>query len=161
MGGNRKPESRLAVTTKGDKMAKKIKAVITLQIEAGKASPAPPIGPALATHGVNIMQFTKDYNARTSNRMGEVLPAKITVYQDGSFTFVLKSPPAAILLKKAAGVPKGSSVPNKDFVGSVTRSQVREIAETKMKDLNAINIEGAMRQIEGTARNMGIRIVED
>ena len=136
-------------------MAKKVKAVITLQIEAGKASPAPPIGPALATHGVNIMQFTKDYNARTSGRMGQVLPAKITIYQDGSFTFVLKSPPASILLKKAAGIEKGSGVPNRDMVGTVTRTQVREIAEAKMKDLNAINMEGAMRQIEGTARNMG------
>ena len=142
-------------------MAKKVKAVITLQIEAGKATPAPPIGPALATHGVNIMQFTKDYNARTSGRMGQVLPAKITIYQDGSFTFVLKSPPAAILLKKAAGIEKGSGVPNRDIVGSVTRTQVREIAEAKMKDLNAIDMEGAMRQIEGTARNMGIRVVED
>lgn len=142
-------------------MAKKVKAVITLQIEAGKASPAPPIGPALATHGVNIMQFTKDYNARTSGRLGEVLPAKITIYHDGSFTFVLKSPPAAILLKKAAGVEKGSGVPNREIVGSVTRSQVREIAQAKMKDLNAVDMEGAMRQIEGTARNMGIRVVED
>ena len=142
-------------------MAKKVKAVITLQIEAGKATPAPPIGPALATHGVNIMQFTKDYNARTSGRMGQVLPAKITIYQDGSFTFVLKSPPAAILLKKAAGIEKGSGVPNRDIVGSVTKTQVREIAEAKMKDLNAIDMEGAMRQIEGTARNMGIRVEED
>jgi large subunit ribosomal protein L11 len=147
--------------TKGEKMAKKVKATITLQIEAGKATPAPPIGPALASQGINIMQFTKEYNARTSGRMGQIIPAQITVYQDGSFTFILKTPPAAILLKQAAGIDKGSSVPNRDFVGSVTRSQVREIAETKMKDLNAIDIEGAMRQIEGTARNMGIRIVED
>ena len=142
-------------------MAKKVKAVITLQIEAGKASPAPPIGPALATHGINIMQFTKEYNARTSNRMGEVLPAKITIYQDGSFTFVLKSPPASVLLKKAAGVERGSGEPNREKVGTVTRSQVREIAQVKMKDLNALDIEGAMRQIEGTARNMGILIQED
>lgn len=142
-------------------MAKKVQAVITLQIEAGKASPAPPIGPALASYSINIMQFTKEYNARTSNRMGEVIPARITVYQDGSFTFVLKSPPASVLLKKAAGVEKGSGEPNREKVGSVTRSQVREIAETKMKDLNAINIEGAMRQIEGTAQQMGIDIVED
>ena len=142
-------------------MAKKVKAVITLQIEAGKASPAPPIGPALATHGINIMQFTKEYNARTSSRMGEVLPAKITIYQDGSFTFVLKSPPASVLLKKAAGVEKGSGEPNREKVGTVTRSQVREIAQVKMKDLNALDIEGAMRQIEGTARNMGILIKED
>lgn len=142
-------------------MAKKVKAVITLQIEAGKASPAPPIGPALANHGINIMQFTKEYNARTSNRMGEVLPAQITIFMDGSFTFKLKSPPASILLKKAAGVEKGSGEPNREKVGTVTRSQVREIAEIKMSDLNAIDMEGAMRQIEGTARNMGIRVVED
>ncbi len=142
-------------------MAKKIKAVVTLQIEAGKATPAPPIGPALASQGINIMQFTKEYNARTSSRMGEILPAKITVYQDGSFTFVLKTSPAAVMLKKAAGIPKGSSVPNREIVGKVTRSQVREIAEIKMKDLNANDIEAAMRQIEGTARNMGIKIVED
>ena len=142
-------------------MAKKVKTVITLQIEAGKASPAPPIGPALASHGINIMQFTKEYNARTSSRMGEVIPAKITIYQDGSFTFVLKSPPASVLLKKAAGVEKGSGEPNREKVGQVTRDQVREIAEAKMKDLNAINIEGAMRQIEGTARQMGIDVVEE
>ena len=139
-------------------MAKKVKAVITLQIEAGKASPAPPIGPALATHGINIMQFTKEYNARTSNRMGEILPAKVTIFQDGSFSFVLKTPPASILLKKAAGVEKGSGEPNREKVGSVTREQVREIAEIKRKDLNAIDIEGAMRQIEGTARQMGILV---
>jgi large subunit ribosomal protein L11 len=107
------------------------------------------------------MQFTKEYNARTSGRMGQVIPAKITVYQDGSFTFVLKSPPTSILLKNAAGIEKGSGEPNREFVGTVTRSQVREIAEAKMKDLNAIDMEGAMRQIEGTARNMGIRVVED
>lgn len=141
-------------------MAKKIKAVITLQIEAGKASPAPPIGPALAGHGINIMQFTKEYNARTSNRMGEVLPAQITVYQDSSFTFVLKSTPAAVLLKKAAGIEKGSGEPNREIVGEVTRAQVQEIAETKMDDLNAIDMEGAMRQIEGTARQMGIKVVD-
>jgi large subunit ribosomal protein L11 len=139
-------------------MAKKVKAMVTLQIEAGKATPAPPIGPALAGHGINIMQFTKEYNARTSNRMGEVLPAKITVYQDSSFTFVLKSPPAAVLLKKAAGIEKGSGEPNKEKVGTVTRDQVREIAEVKMDDLNAIDMEGAMRQIEGTARQMGITV---
>ncbi len=139
-------------------MAKKVKAVIKLQIQAGKANPAPPIGPALATHGVNIMAFCKDYNARTSNRMGEVVPAEITVFTDGSFKFILKSSPASVLLKKAAGVDKGSSVPNRDKVGSVTRAQVKEIAETKMKDLNANDIEAAMKQIEGTARNMGIKI---
>ncbi|MBI9051990.1 MAG: 50S ribosomal protein L11 [Anaerolineaceae bacterium] len=141
-------------------MAKKIKAVIRLQVHAGKANPAPPIGPALASHGVNIMAFCKDYNARTSNRMGEVVPAEITVYQDSSFTFILKSPPAAELLKKAAGVEKGSGVPNREKVGRVTRTQVKEIAELKMKDLNAINLEGAMRQIEGTARNMGLTVVD-
>jgi large subunit ribosomal protein L11 len=139
-------------------VAKKVKAVIKLQIQAGKANPAPPIGPALATHGVNIMAFCKDYNARTSNRMGEVVPAEITVFTDGSFKFILKSSPASVLLKKAAGVDKGSSVPNRDKVGSVTRAQVKEIAETKMKDLNANDIEAAMKQIEGTARNMGIKI---
>ncbi len=139
-------------------MAKKVKAVLTLQIAAGKATPAPPIGPALAGHGINIMQFTKEYNARTSNRIGEILPAEITVFVDGSFKFVLKSPPAAVLLKKYAGIEKGSGEPNREKVGSVTRDQVREIAEIKMKDLNALDMEGAMRQIEGTARNMGIEI---
>ncbi|MEW6240674.1 MAG: 50S ribosomal protein L11 [Chloroflexota bacterium] len=141
-------------------MAKKLKAIVRLQIEAGKANPAPPIGPALAGHGINIMQFCKEYNARTSNRTGEVLPAEITVYTDGSFTFVLKTPPAAVLLRKAAGVEKGSGVPNKDKVGKVTRAQVKEIAELKMKDLNAIDIEGAMRQIEGTARSMGLTVTD-
>jgi len=141
-------------------MAKKLKAIVRLQLKAGKANPAPPVGPALAGHGINIMAFCKEYNARTSNRAGELLPAEITVYTDGSFTFILKSPPASELLRKAAGVEKGSSVPNRDKVGKVTRAQVREIAEIKMKDLNAINIEGAMKQIEGTARNMGITIVE-
>jgi large subunit ribosomal protein L11 len=141
-------------------VAKKLKAIVRLQIDAGKANPAPPIGPALAGHGINLMQFCKEYNARTSNRIGEVIPAEISVFTDGSFTFILKTPPASILLKKAAGVDKGSSEPLREKVGSVTRSQVREIAELKMKDLNAIDIEGAMRQIEGTARNMGITIVE-
>jgi large subunit ribosomal protein L11 len=139
-------------------MAKKIKAIVKLEIEAGKANPAPPIGPALASHGINLMQFCKEYNARTQSRMGEVVPAEITVYTDGSYKFVLKSPPAAVLLKKAAGVAKGSAEPNRDKVGRVTRAQVREIAEIKMSDLNAIDIEGAMRQIEGTARNMGIEV---
>ena len=137
-------------------MAKKFKAIVRLQIEAGKANPAPPIGPALAGHGVNIMAFCKEYNARTSSRPGEILPAEITVFTDGSFTFILKTSPAAELLRKAAGVEKGSGEPNREKVGSVTRAQVQEIAEIKMKDLNAINIEGAMLQIEGTARSMGI-----
>jgi large subunit ribosomal protein L11 len=142
-------------------VAKKLKAIVRLQIQAGKANPAPPIGPALAGHGINLMAFCKEYNARTSNRMGEILPAEISIFTDGSFTFILKTPPAAVLLKKAAGVDKGSAVPNREKVGRVTRKQVREIAELKMKDLNAIDLEGAMRQIEGTARNMGLTIVED
>jgi large subunit ribosomal protein L11 len=141
-------------------MAKKVKAIVRLQIEAGKANPAPPIGPALAGYGINIMGFCKEYNARTSNRTGEVLPAEITVFSDNSFTFVLKTSPAAVLLRKAAGIPKGSGVPNKDKVGKVTRKQVREIAELKMKDLNAIDVEGAMKQIEGTARSMGINVID-
>ncbi len=141
-------------------MAKKLKAVVRLQIKAGKATPAPPIGPALAGHGLNIMAFCKEYNARTAQRAGEIVPAEITIYTDGSFTFILKSPPAAILLAKAAGVEKGSGVPNREKVGRVTRAQVREIAEQKMKDMNANDIEGAMRQIEGTARNMGITVVD-
>ncbi len=141
-------------------MAKKIKAVVRLQLEAGKANPAPPVGPALAGHGINIMAFCKEYNARTSSCQGEVLPAEITVYSDSSFTFILKTPPAAVLLRKAAGVEKGSSVPNKDKVGKVTHKQVREIAELKMKDLNAIDVEGAMKQVEGTARSMGINVVD-
>ena len=141
-------------------MAKKLKAVVRLQIKAGKATPAPPIGPALAGHGINIMAFCKEYNGRTAQRAGEIVPAEITVYTDGSFTFILKSPPAAVLLAKAAGVEKGSAVPNREKVGRVTRAQVREIAEQKMKDMNANDVEGAMRQIEGTARNMGITVVD-
>ena len=141
-------------------MAKKFKAIVRLQLEAGKANPAPPVGPALAGHGINIMAFCKEYNARTSNKPGEIIPAEITVFTDGSFTFVLKTSPASVLLRKAAKVQKGSSVPNKDKVGKVTRAQVREIAETKMKDLNAIDLEGAMKQVEGTARSMGITIVD-
>ena len=141
-------------------MAKKLKAIVRLQIQAGKANPAPPIGPALAGHGINIMAFCKEYNARTQNRVGEIIPAEITVFTDGSFTFILKSPPASELLKKAAGVPSGSKIPNREKVGKVTRAQLREIAEIKMKDMNALDVEGAMRQIEGTARNMGITIVE-
>jgi large subunit ribosomal protein L11 len=147
---------------KGEKtVAKKLKKILTLQIQAGKANPAPPIGPALAGYGINLMAFCKEYNARTNNRMGEIIPAEISIYMDGSFTFVLKTSPAAVLLKKAAGVEKGSAVPNREKVGSVTRKQVREIAELKMRDLNAVDIEGAMRQIEGTARNMGLTVIED
>ena len=141
-------------------MAKKVKAVVRLQIQAGKANPAPPIGPALAPHGVNIMAFCKDYNARTSNRMGEIIPADITIFMDGSFKFELKSPPAAVLIKKAAGVDKGSAQPKAEKVGQVTKAQLKEIAETKYKDMNANDIEAAIRQLEGTARNMGIKVVE-
>ncbi len=139
-------------------MAKKVKAVIRLQITAGKANPAPPIGPALAPHGVNIMAFCKEYNARTANQVGEIIPAAITIFQDGSFKFDLKSPPAAMMLKKAAGIEKGSATPNTAKVGKVTRAQVREIASAKYKDMNANDIEAAMKQLEGTARNMGITI---
>lgn len=139
-------------------MAKKVKAVVTLQIQAGKANPAPPIGPALAQHGINLMGFCKEYNARTSNRIGEIVPAEITIFTDGSFRFTLKSPPTAFLIRRAAGLERGSSQPNRDKVGKLTREQVREIAEIKMKDLNAIDIEGAMQQIEGTARSMGVVI---
>ena len=141
-------------------MAKKLKTIVRLQITAGKANPAPPIGPALAGHGINLMAFCKEYNARTSNRTGEIIPAEISVFTDGSFTFVLKTPPASVLLKKAAGVEKGSAHAPRERVGKVTRAQVREIAELKMKDLNAINLEGAMKQIEGTAISLGF-VVED
>ncbi len=142
-------------------MSKKLKAIVRLQLEAGKANPAPPVGPALAGHGINIMAFCKEYNSRTANRQGEVIPAEITVFTDGSFTFILKTPPAAVLLRKAAGVEKGSGVPNKDKVGTVTRKQVREIAELKMKDLNATDLEGAMKQIEGSARSAGITVSDE
>jgi len=141
-------------------VAKKLKAIVRLQIEAGKANPAPPIGPALAGHGINLMAFCKEYNARTANRPGEIIPAEISIFTDGSFNFILKTPPASVLLKKAAGVAKGSANAPREKVGKVTRSQVREIAELKMKDLNAIDLEGAMRQIEGTAQNMGLEIVD-
>lgn len=141
-------------------MAKKVKAVVTLQINAGKATPAPPIGPALAQHGINLMAFCKEYNAKTSNRIGEIVPAEITIFTDGSFKFTLKSPPTAFLIRRAAGLEKGSSEPHRNKVGKLTRQQVREIAEIKMKDLNAVDLEGAMRQIEGTARSMGV-VIED
>lgn len=137
---------------------KKVKAVVKLQIAAGKANPAPPVGPALAQHGINLMQFCKEYNARTSGQMGNIIPAEITIYQDGSFNFVLKTPPTADLLRKAAGVERGSSEPGRGRAGSITRAQLEEIAKTKMKDLNAIDLEGAIRQIEGTARGMGIEV---
>ena len=141
-------------------MAKKLKTIVRLQINAGKANPAPPIGPALAGHGIYLMAFCKEYNARTANRAGEVIPAEISIFTDGSFTFILKTPPAAVLLRKAAGVEKGSATPPRTKVGKVTRAQVREIAELKMKDLNAIDLEGAMHQIEGTARNMGLDVID-
>ena len=141
-------------------MAKKLKTIVRLQITAGKANPAPPIGPALAGHGLNIMAFCKDYNARTSSRAGEIIPAEISIYTDGSFTFVLKSPPAAVLLRKAAGIEKGSDQPNRNKVGKVTRAQIREIADIKKNDMNAIDEESRMRQIEGTARNMGLTVVD-
>lgn len=137
-------------------MAKRVVAVIKLQIEAGKANPAPPVGTALGPHGLNIMQFCKEYNARTQGQVGTIIPVDITVYQDRSFTFVTKTSPAKNLLLKAAGISKGSAQPNIEKVGQVTPEQVREIAQIKMKDLNAADIEGAMRMIEGTARSMGI-----
>lgn len=141
-------------------MAKKVMAVVKLQIQAGKANPAPPVGPALGQHGVNIMQFCKEYNARTQGQAGMVIPVEIQIYQDRSFTFETKTPPAKDLLLRAAGVPKGSPEPNTQKVGTVTRAQVREIAEIKMPDLNAVDVEGAMRQIEGTARSMGIIVTD-
>jgi large subunit ribosomal protein L11 len=141
-------------------MAQKVKAVVRLQIQAGKASPAPPVGPALGQHGVNIMQFCKEYNARTATQAGMIIPVEITIYQDRSFTFVTKTPPAADLLKKAAGVEKGSAVPNRNVAGTVTHKQLREIAELKLRDLNALDIEGAEKMIEGTARSMGIKVAD-
>lgn len=139
-------------------MAKKVKAVVKLAIPAGKATPAPPVGPALGQHGINIMAFCKDYNARTAHQAGSIIPAEITIFQDNSFRFVLKTPPATDLLKKAAGISKGSSDVAAEKVGSVSSKQVREIAEQKMKDLNAYDVESAVRIIEGTARSMGIQV---
>lgn len=139
-------------------MAKEITAQVKLQIPAGKANPAPPVGPALGQHGVNIMEFCKQFNARTQTQEGSIIPALISIYSDRSFTFVTKSPPASDLLKKAAGVIKGSPIPQKEKVGKVSRAQIEEIAKTKMEDLNAVSIEGAMLIIEGTARSMGIRV---
>ena len=139
-------------------MAKRIKAVVRLQIPAGKANPAPPVGTALGPHGVNIMMFCKEYNARTAEQAGQIIPAEITIYEDRSFTFVTKTPPVAFLLRTAAAVEKGSAVPNKTKVGSISRQQLHEIAELKMKDLNVNDIEAAERTIAGTARSMGITI---
>lgn len=139
---------------------KKVKAIIKLQIQAGKANPAPPVGPALGQHGVNIMAFCKEYNARTSAQTGSIIPVEITVYADQSFTFVTKTPPVPDLLRKAAGVEKGASEVGREIVGTISPQQLREIAELKMKDLNAIDIEGAERQILGTARSMGIKLAD-
>ena len=141
-------------------MAKKVEGYIKLQIPAGKATPAPPVGPALGQHGVNIVEFTKQFNAKTADKGDTIIPVVITVYADRSFSFITKTPPAAVLIKKAAKVQKASGVPNKNKVGSITKAQVREIAETKMPDLNAASIEAAMSMIEGTARSMGITISE-
>lgn len=141
-------------------MAKKVVAMIKLALPAGKANPAPPVGPALGQHGVNIMAFCKEYNARTADQVGMVIPVEISVFEDRSFTFVLKTPPASVLIKKAAGIDKGSSQPNKQRVGSITRAQLQEIAQTKMPDINANDIEAAMKIVEGTARNMGVAIAD-
>lgn len=139
-------------------MAKKLKAIVRLQLEAGKANPAPPVGPALASHGINIMAFCKEYNARTTNRIGEIIPAEITIFSDGSFRFELKSPPTPFLIKRAAGIDKGSANALREKNGTISRKQVREIAETKLKDMNTTNIESAMRMVEGTARQMGVEV---
>ena len=141
-------------------MAKKVKAIVTLQINAGKANPAPPFGPALAQHGINLMGFCKEYNARTSNRMGEIIPAEITIFMDGSFKFILKSPPTTFLILKAAGVDKGSPTPQSVKVGKINRKQIREIAEVKLSDMNTKNMDAVMKQIEGTAQNMGIEVID-
>ncbi len=139
-------------------MAKKVKAIVKLQIEAGQANPAPPVGPALGQHGVNIMAFCKEYNDKTSKQAGTIIPVEITVFEDRSFTFILKTPPASDLLRKAMGIEKGSDNAKRNKIGALPREKIREIAELKMKDLNAIDIEGAMRIVEGTARSMGIDI---
>ncbi|GAA0072016.1 50S ribosomal protein L11 [Clostridium sardiniense] len=141
-------------------MAKKVTGMIKLQLPAGKATPAPPVGPALGQHGVNIMGFCKEFNAKTANQAGLIIPVVITVYQDRSFSFILKTPPAAVLIKKELGLESGSGVPNRTKVGKITREQLKKIAETKMPDLNAANIESAMRMIEGTAKSMGVTIEE-
>ena len=141
-------------------MAKKVKAVVKIQIPGGKANPAPPVGTALGPHGINLMQFCKEYNAKTAGQVGQIVPVEVTIYQDGSFSFILKTPPAADLLKKAASIESGSAVPNRDKVGTVTQEQLREIAEIKMKDLNAHDVEAAAKIIAGTARSMGITVVD-
>ncbi|UCG91764.1 MAG: 50S ribosomal protein L11 [candidate division WOR-3 bacterium] len=141
-------------------MAKKEIAIVKLQLPAGSATPAPPVGPALGQHGVNIMEFCKAFNAQTANLSGLIIPAVITIYNDRTFTFILKSPPASILLKQAAGIAKGSPIPNRDKVGNVTKEQIRDIAQRKIKDLNCDSIEAAMKIVEGTARSMGITVEE-
>jgi large subunit ribosomal protein L11 len=141
-------------------MAKKVKAVVKIQIQGGKANPAPPVGTALGPHGINLMQFCKEYNAKTSNMVGQIVPVEVSIFQDGSFSFILKTPPAADLLKKAAGIKSGSPEPNREKVGTVTQDQLQEIAEIKMKDLNARDIENAKRIIAGTARSMGLTVVD-
>ena len=140
-------------------MAKKVRAIVKLQLPAGKATPAPPVGPALGAHQINMMGFIKDYNEKTAPMAGQIIPVEITIYEDRSFVFVLKTPPAADMLRKAAGIPKGSGVPHKQKVGKVTAAQVREIADTKLKDLNAYDLAAAIKMIEGTARSMGIEVV--
>ncbi len=140
-------------------MAKKIRIVLTLQLPAGKATPAPPVGTALGPHGINIVEFTKSYNEKTADKTGQIIPAQITIFEDRSFSFILKTPPAADLLRKAAGVEKGSQTPKRENVGRVTRDQLREIATIKMSDLNANDVEAAAKQIEGTARSMGIEVI--
>ena len=140
-------------------MAKKVRIVLTLQLPAGKATPAPPVGTALGPHGINIVEFTKSYNEKTADKAGQIIPAQITIFEDRSFTFILKTPPAADLLRKAAGLERGSATPKRATAGQVTRDQVREIANIKLADLNANDIEAAMRQVEGTARSMGIEVV--
>jgi len=141
-------------------MGKKLKAIIKLQISAGKANPAPPVGPALGQHGVNIMAFCKEYNARTASQAGQIIPVEISVFQDNSFTFVTKTPPVADLLRKACNIDKGSAVPNRDKVAQISRDEVRKIAELKMKDLNAKDLEGAEKMVIGSARSMGIKVVD-
>lgn len=141
-------------------MAKKVKAVVRINIPAGKANPSPPIGPALAQHGINLMAFCKEYNARTSSMVGQIIPAELTIYSDSSFNFTLRSSPTADMLRRAAGVESGSGEPNKKKVGTITQGQLRDIAQTKMKDLNTSDIESAMKQVAGTARSMGIEIKE-
>ena len=141
-------------------MAKKVRAIVKLQIVGGKANPAPPVGPALGQHGVNIMEFCKAYNAATQEKIGEVVPVEITVFEDRSFTFVLKTAPAAVLIRNAAGISKGAANPRKDKVGKITKAQLREIAETKMPDLNALDVDAAMNTLAGTARSMGVTVVD-